>query len=40
MIDVPEIDRVAWCTPEGARYLVKSTQIPLIDRLEVLLGSG
>lgn len=37
MIDVPEIDRVAWCTPEGARYLVKSTQIPLIDRLEAIL---
>ncbi|HEX6869275.1 MAG TPA: NUDIX domain-containing protein [Candidatus Limnocylindrales bacterium] len=37
-IDVPEIDRVAWCTPEGARYLVKPTQIPLIDRLEAHLA--
>lgn len=38
MIDVPEIDRVAWCDPEGARYLVKPTQIPLIDRLETFLA--
>ena len=37
-IDVPEIDRVVWCTPEGARYLVKATQIPLIERLEAYLA--
>ena len=39
MIDVPEIDRVAWCDPEGARYLVKPTQIPLLERLETHLAS-
>ena len=36
-IDVPEIDRVAWCTPDAARALVKPTQIPLIDRLQAIL---
>lgn len=36
-VDVPEIDRVAWCTPDAARALVKPTQIPLIDRLEAIL---
>jgi predicted NUDIX family NTP pyrophosphohydrolase len=34
----PEIDRVAWFTPDEARRRVKSTQIPLIDRLEAALG--
>jgi predicted NUDIX family NTP pyrophosphohydrolase len=37
-IDVPEFDRVAWLSPAAARRCVKATQIPLIDRLETLLG--
>jgi predicted NUDIX family NTP pyrophosphohydrolase len=36
-IDVPEIDRVAWLTPDAARAIIKPTQIPLIDRLEAEL---
>lgn len=34
----PEIDRVAWVTPDEARRLIKATQIPLIDRLEETLA--
>ncbi len=37
-VDVPEIDRVAWFTPGEARRSIKSTQIPLIDRLEAALS--
>ena len=33
----PEIDRVAWFSPDEARRLVKATQIPLLDRLEATL---
>ena len=36
-VDVPEIDRVAWLSPDAARRFVKETQIPLIDRLEAAL---
>lgn len=32
-ITFPEIDRVAWFTPDEARQRIKDTQIPLIDRL-------
>lgn len=32
-IDVPELDRVAWFTPEEARIAVNHAQIDLIDRL-------
>jgi predicted NUDIX family NTP pyrophosphohydrolase len=34
----PEIDRVAWFGPAEARRRIKEAQIPLIDRLEALLG--
>jgi predicted NUDIX family NTP pyrophosphohydrolase len=34
----PEIDRVAWFDPVEARRRIKSAQIPLMDRLEALLG--
>jgi predicted NUDIX family NTP pyrophosphohydrolase len=37
-MEVPEIDRVAWCVPDEARRLIKATQIPLIDRLEAVLA--
>jgi predicted NUDIX family NTP pyrophosphohydrolase len=32
-IDVPEIDRVDWFTPDEAKERIKDTQIPFIDRL-------
>ena len=34
----PEIDRVAWFDPVEARRRIKDAQIPLIDRLEAVLG--
>ena len=32
-IEIPEIDRVEWFTPDEGRRRVKDTQIPFIDRL-------
>jgi predicted NUDIX family NTP pyrophosphohydrolase len=32
-IEVPEIDRVAWCTPTEARRLLNPAQVDLVDRL-------
>jgi len=37
-IEVPEIDRVAWLSPDDARRLVVSAQAALVDRLESALG--
>ena len=37
-IEIPEIDRVAWFTPEEARVRIKDTQVPFIDRLLEALG--
>lgn len=34
----PEIDRVVWFDPVEARRRIKSAQIPLLDRLEVIIG--
>ena len=34
----PEIDRVAWFDPAEARVRIKSTQIPLLERLEAALA--
>jgi predicted NUDIX family NTP pyrophosphohydrolase len=34
----PEVDRVEWFAPVEARKRIKSTQIPLIDRLEAALS--
>jgi len=39
IIEIPEIDRVAFFTPAAARRAVNVAQIELIDRLERLLGS-
>jgi predicted NUDIX family NTP pyrophosphohydrolase len=33
MIEIPEVDRGAWFSFDEARERIKSTQIPLIDRL-------
>ena len=35
----PEIDRVAWFEPEGARRKLKPTQIPFVDRLISILAA-
>jgi predicted NUDIX family NTP pyrophosphohydrolase len=35
----PEIDRVEWFDPAEARRRIKDAQIPLIDRLEMLLDA-
>jgi predicted NUDIX family NTP pyrophosphohydrolase len=32
-IEIPEIDRVAWCTPTEARRLLNPAQVELVDRL-------
>ena len=37
-IDVPEIDRVAWCTPAEAARLLNPAQVELVDRLVAALG--
>jgi predicted NUDIX family NTP pyrophosphohydrolase len=37
-IEVPEIDRVAWLTPDDARRLVVSAQAAFVDRLEEALA--
>ena len=36
-IDVPEIDRVAWCDLTTARRLLNPAQTEFVDRLVVLL---
>lgn len=36
-IDFPEIDEVAWLSPDAARRRIKDSQVPFIDRLEALL---
>lgn len=33
LIDVPEIDRVAWCSPEEAKRLLNVAQAEFVDRL-------
>jgi predicted NUDIX family NTP pyrophosphohydrolase len=38
MIEVPEVDRVAWCTPADARRRLNPAQAAFVDRLEVALG--
>ena len=38
-IDVPEVDRAAWFSPEAARQKINSGQVPLIDELLGVLDS-
>jgi predicted NUDIX family NTP pyrophosphohydrolase len=38
-IEVPELDEVAWLTPDEARRRIKDAQIPFIDRLEAALAA-
>lgn len=39
MIEIPEVDRAEWFGLEAAREKINSGQVPLLDRLEALLGS-
>ena len=39
MIEIPEVDRAEWFGIEVARERINSGQVPLLDRLEELLGS-
>jgi predicted NUDIX family NTP pyrophosphohydrolase len=39
MIEIPEVDRAEWFGIETARERINSGQVPLLDRLEELLGS-
>ena len=36
----PEVDRAAWFTLANARGMMLTSQLPLLDRLEELVGSG
>ena len=40
MIEIPEVDRAEWFGLETAREKINSGQVPLLDRLESLLGSS
>lgn len=37
-IEIPEIDRAAWFTPDDARRLIVSAQAEFVDRLETALA--
>jgi predicted NUDIX family NTP pyrophosphohydrolase len=40
MIEIPEVDRAEWFGLATAREKINSGQVPLLDRLEALLGSN
>ena len=40
LIEIPEADRGAWFSIDEAKEHIKSTQIPLIDRLVKALDSA
>jgi predicted NUDIX family NTP pyrophosphohydrolase len=39
MIEIPEVDRAEWFGIEAAREKINVGQVPLLDRLEQMLGS-
>jgi len=39
LIEIPEVDRAEWFGLDVARVKINSGQVPLLDRLEALLGS-
>ncbi len=39
LVEVPEIDRVAWLAPDAARKLIKASQAIFVDRLEAYLDA-
>jgi predicted NUDIX family NTP pyrophosphohydrolase len=40
VIEIPEVDRAEWFGLETAREKINAGQVPLLDRLEQLLGSN
>jgi predicted NUDIX family NTP pyrophosphohydrolase len=40
MMEIPEVDRAEWFTLDAAREKINPGQVPLLDRLEQLLGSN
>jgi predicted NUDIX family NTP pyrophosphohydrolase len=36
-IEIPEVDRAEWFTPDVARVKINPAQVPLIDELEVVI---
>ena len=40
VIVVPEVDRAEWCSVATAREKLNPGQVPLLDRLEALLGGS
>lgn len=40
MIEIPEVDRAEWFGLEAAREKINAGQVPLLDRLEELLGGN
>jgi len=40
MIEIPEVDRAEWFGMEDARERINPGQVPLLDRLEQLLGTN
>jgi predicted NUDIX family NTP pyrophosphohydrolase len=40
MIEIPEVDWAEWFGIDAARERINSGQVPLLDRLEELLGSN
>jgi predicted NUDIX family NTP pyrophosphohydrolase len=39
LIEVPEVDRAEWFDLDTARWKINGGQVPLLDRLQQLLGS-
>ena len=40
IIEIPEVDRAEWFGLDAARAKINAGQVPLLDRLEQLLGSN
>jgi predicted NUDIX family NTP pyrophosphohydrolase len=40
LIEIPEVDRAEWFGLDAAREKINEGQVPLLDRLEQLLGSN
>ena len=40
IIEIPEVDRAEWFGLDAAREKINAGQVPLLDRLQELLGSN
>jgi len=40
IIEIPEVDRAEWFGLQAAREKINAGQVPLLDRLEELLGGS